>query len=91
MTDITFSTTETGDLNARYTNGYGANLHGYIWLGTDAATVGVTGISSKSLPYGREAAATLAINNAAYRAKIVETAKAELTRQFLATNPAREG
>lgn len=72
MTDITFSTTETGDLNAYYTNGYGATLHGYIWLGTDDATVGVTGISSKSIPYDRQAIAALAINDTAYRTKIVE-------------------
>ena len=90
-TDITFTATETGDINAYYTNGYGAKLHGYVWLGADEATVGITGVSSKTLPYGRKAAIDLAINNPAYRAKVVEAAKAELTSQFLATNPTSEG
>lgn len=91
MSEITYETTETGDINAWYINGFEARLHGYIWLHDDGVSVGVSGISNKDIPFGRDATLTLAINRPAYRAEIIETAKAELTRQFLATNPAREG
>lgn len=86
--EVRYETTPTGDINAYYLNSFGADLHGYIWLGTDEATVGVTGVSSKTLPFGKRAANELAINHAAYRAKVIETAKAELARQFVATDAA---
>ncbi len=84
---IRYAPKADGDIDAYYINSYGADLHGFIRLGTDDVTVGVTGISSKTLPFGKQAVADLAINHPTYRAKIIETAKAELARQFAATDP----
>jgi hypothetical protein len=86
MSNIEFLTKADGDVDAYYTNAHGARLHGYIWLLPEEAAVGVTGVGGTSLRFGKRAIADMAINDPAYRTKVVETAKIELTRQFEATD-----